>query len=191
MPPRPDTVWRFAARVLLWLAPMLFAWYLVAPWYDPIPTWIARGILGVYRAGLVLGVETQGRMLSVVTSIVPAHAAQQDALVTIDVNPLAYTYGLALFMALALASRAAWRRIALGAAVLLPFQAWGIAFDGVASLIRFGFADAAGLTDWRGEVAALNYQLGSLIFPTLVPVITWAALDWPFVAGLATVRQDR
>ncbi|HZZ91159.1 MAG TPA: exosortase H-associated membrane protein [Usitatibacter sp.] len=184
--PGHSAVWRFAVRVLAWLAPALLAWYLAAPWYDPLPTWLARGILGVYRAGLVLGVDPAARMLTFVTSI-PAESERAGWLV-VEVNPLLYTYGSALFLALMMASRASWKRVALGLLVLLPFQAWGIAFDLVAALIRANLVQAAGLAGWRAQVGALLYQLGSIILPTIVPVVAWGALERRFIEELALRR---
>jgi hypothetical protein len=43
----------------------------------------------------------------------------------------------------------------------------------------------AGIVGWRREFAALGFQLGSLIFPALVPVAAWAALERRRIADLA------
>jgi hypothetical protein len=75
-----------------------------------------------------------------------------------------------------LAARARWWQIAAGIAVLLPFQSWGIAFDFLAQVgFRLGpdISSRAGLSGWRVEVVALGYQVGSLLLPTLMPVILW------------------
>jgi hypothetical protein len=44
-----------------------------------------------------------------------------------------------------------------------------------------GLAPRAGLSGLRAEVAALAYQLGSLILPTLVPVVLWVVWQRPFI----------
>ncbi|MGZ5083389.1 MAG: exosortase H-associated membrane protein, partial [Usitatibacter sp.] len=41
------------------------------------------------------------------------------------------------------------------------------------------------------EVIALGYQLGSLILPTLVPVIVWAAFNRGFIEGLLRAPLPR
>ena len=79
-----------------------------------------------------------------------------------------------------LAARAKAWKILVGAAVLLPFQSWGIAFDFLAQVgVRLGpeVSAQAGLQGWRAETIALGYQLGSLIFPTLLPVVVWATFS--------------
>jgi len=71
--------------------------------------------------------------------------------------------------------------------VLLPFQAWGIAFDFLSQIgARLGpdVAALSGLSGWRLEGVALGYQVGSLIFPSLVPVMLWAAFSRRFIEGL-------
>jgi hypothetical protein len=107
-------------------------------------------------------------------------APEQTAVLVPDVNPLVYTYGLAFYFALMLAARAAWWKILVGAAALLPFQAWGIAFDFLSQIgARLGpeVAALSGLSGWRLEGVALGYQVGSLIFPSLIPVLLWAAFN--------------
>jgi hypothetical protein len=173
----PSAVWRFALRVLAWLGPCLAAWYLLAPWYDRLPAWLAQGVVGLFQGGLVDGIEFEGRSLTFVTSVlVEAQPGRSGALV-VEVNPLVSTYGAPLFAALVLASRGGWARLLAGLAILAPFQAWGIAFDFIASVVRGGLASQAGLARWQAEFAALAYQLGSLLFPTLAPLLAWAALQ--------------
>src|SRR4029434_3587511 len=71
----------------------------------------------------------------------------------VQVNPLVSTYGAALFAALLLASRGGWGKVLLALAILVPFQAWSIAFDFLAQLVRAGpeAISRANLHDWRAE----------------------------------------
>ncbi len=113
-------------------------------------------------------------------------AAGQIGVLVPEVNPLVYTYGLAFFLALMLAARARWWTIPAGMALLLPFQGWGIAFDLLAQVgIKLGPAVAAqaGLGGWRVEAIAIGYQIGTLILPSLVPVVLWVTFKRPFIAG--------
>ena len=71
-----------------------------------------------------------------------------------------------------LAERAKWWKILVGTVVLLPFQSWGIAFDFLAQVgIQVGpdVSAQAGLVGWRLVAVAVGYQLGALIFPSLIP----------------------
>ena len=45
-------------------------------------------------------------------------------------------------------------------------------------------AAQAGVVGWRREAVVLGYQLGSLVLPSVVPVVLWAALNRPFIASL-------
>ena len=132
-------------------------------------------------------VEQPGVDLVFVTTLEVQQATGQAALLVPEVNPLLYTFGLAFFVALMLAARAPWGKILAGAVLLLPFQAWGIAFDFLAQVgIRLGpeVAAQAGLSGWRTEAIALGYQVGALILPSLMPVVLWAIFNRPFIEGL-------
>jgi hypothetical protein len=134
----------------------------------------------------VSAVERQGPDLVFVTTIVVHPAPTQTGVLLMDVDPMLYTYGLPFFVALMLAARAKGWKVLAGAVVLLPFQAWGIAFDFLAQVVRTG-ADVsaqAGLSGWRSEGVALAYQAGSLLFPVLVPVALWVAFNRPLFDGL-------
>ncbi len=186
MSPR-NAIWPFALRVLAWLVPSLAAWYWIAPWLARPAAWLARGIVGLCAYDVVSGLEFQARTLVFVTSIEVRQGAGAVATLIVEVNPLLYTYGIALFVALMLASRARPWPIVAGLALLLPFQAWGIAFDFLVNVgVRSGaeVASQAGVVGGMREFVALAYQLGTLIFPALAPVLVWAAMQRRFIAGL-------
>jgi hypothetical protein len=134
-------------------------------------------LVNLLTTGIVSAMERSGLDLVFVTSITVRHETGQTALLTPEINPLFYTYGLALFLALMLAERAKWWKILLGIAALLPFQAWGIAFEVLAQCVQIGpdVSAQAGLSGWRMVAVGVGYQLGALIFPSLVPVVIWAA----------------
>lgn len=177
-----DPIWRFALRALAWLVPCFALWYLAAPWYDRPAGWLARILLDLWHDGLVDALEYQARLVTFVTSLEVAAQGGVGRLV-LEVNPLLYGFGAPLLAALLLASRAPWTKILLGVVALIPFQAWGIAFDALAQVMREApaLAPRAGLAGARAEVAALAYQLGSLILPTLVPVALWVWWQRPFI----------
>lgn len=182
-----DPVWRFVLRLVLWLAPCFALWHFVSPAYDRPPTWIAQDFIGAYAKGLLRTVEFSGGTVAFVSAIPVTEASGRVGELVVEVNPRTSTYGAALFVALALASGAGFGRILLGLAILLPFQAWGIAFEFLAQLLRADPAlrTHAALLGWRAEFAALGYQLGSLIFPTGIPILAWGVLQRHFVEALA------
>lgn len=182
----------FVLRTLLWLPPCLAAWYFGARIHAAIAGVLARAVASLFAPGVVSGLEQPGVDLVFVTSLEVQSAPGQVGLLVPEVNPLLYTFGLAFFVALMLAARAPWWKILAGAALLLPFQAWGIAFDFLAQVgIRLGpgVAAQAGLSGWRTEAIALGYQVGALILPSLVPVVLWALFSREFIESL--LRPDR
>ena len=174
----------FILRVFLWLPPCFAAWYLGAPFHTELAAGFARFFVALFN-GLLVSATENGTDLVFVTTLKVDQAGKAGVL-TVDVNPLIYTYGLALFVALMLATRARLWRIAVGVAILLPFQGWGIGFDFLAQVgAKLGpdIAAQAGLLGVR-EAIALAYQLGTLLFPSLVPVMVWIALRREFIEAL-------
>ena len=180
-----NPIWRFALRALAWLAPCFALWYLIAPWYDRPAAWLARMLIDAWHDGLVDALEIQPHLVTFVTSL-DVHAQGGVGRLLLEVNPLLYGFGAPLLAALLLASRAPWTKLLLGLAALLPFQAWGIAFDFLAQIVRTGagVSAQAGLLGWRTEFVALAYQVGSLIFPALAPVALWVAFNRPLFGAL-------
>ena len=178
---------RFVLHTFLWLPACFAAWYFSAPYHVALAGRLARLMVNQFTSGIVSALEQSRLELVFVTTIKVHPAPGQTALLLPEVNPLLYTYGLALFLALMLAGRAKWWKIFAGAALLLPFQVWGIAFDVLAQLgIKLGpdVAAKAGLSDWHAEGIALGYQLGILIFPILIPVLVWAGFSRQFIESV-------
>ena len=146
---------RFVLRTLAWLPPCFAAWYLGAQIHTGIAAALARLVVAFFNAAIIKATEYPGLELRFVTTIEVPSAAGRGVL-AIEVNPLLYTYGLALFLALMLAARARWRHVLLGAAILLPFQGWGIGFDLLAHLgVKLGpeVSAQAGLLGSREFIA--------------------------------------
>ena len=185
---------KFVLHTLLWLPPCFAAWYFSAQYHAAVAGRLARLLVDQFTTGVVSGLEQSGFDLVFVTTLEVHPAPGQTALLLPEVNPLLYTYGLALFLALMLAARAKVWKILVGAVVLLPFQSWGIAFDFLAEVgIRLGpeVAAQAGLLGWRREAIALGYQVGSLIFPSLVPVVVWAVSSRVFIESVLSKGSGR
>ena len=176
----PDTLGRFVARTFLWIAPCFVAWYATAPYHAAVTGWISQMIANAFDDGIVKAVERSGSDLVFVTRIRVNAGPAGIGMLVAEVGPLIYSYGLALFLALMLASRASWWKLVLGAVALLPFEAWGIAFDFLAqAATKLGpeVSAQAGFSRAQREAIAFGYQLGALILPTLAPVVLWAAFN--------------
>lgn len=181
---------RFVLRVFLWLPPCFAAWYLTAPYHSAVAAGFARFVIALFNAALISATEQPSIDLVFVTRLQAQQAPGPVGVIAIEVNPLLYTYGLALFLALMLAARARWWKVLAGVAILFPFQGWGIGFDFLAHVgAKLGpeVAARAGLLGAR-EAIALAYQVGNLVFPSLVPVALFVAFNRPYIQGLAGAR---
>ena len=183
----------FALRIGLWLPASFAAWYLAAKYLVPLAGAAAAACVNVFRSGLVASLEHPDLALVFVTPLQVHPQPGQAGVLLVEVNPLLYLAGLPLLVALMLASRARWWKVLAGAALLLPFQAWGIAFDFLAQVgVKSGWevSSQAGLIGWRAEVITLAYQLGSLILPALAPVALWIAFNRRFFTALVRPGAD-
>jgi hypothetical protein len=176
----------FALRVILWSALLLALWYAAA---RPVSMAVAWGAARLVEAvapveharvswrgdGVLFSVEMDG-------AVTYRNRMPAGTVLELPADPRKQTYGLAFFLALLLASRPP--RIAakaLGGAAAL----WALAAIGVASEVALQLDAVTGPTGApliaagaiARNLAALGFQLGTLIFPTLGPVVLWVAMD--------------
>jgi hypothetical protein len=187
-PHRAPTVTGFALRALS-LLPFAFAvWYFAAPVLLFPVVLLLRGIALVAFSGLLTSIEQSAAIATFVTSLRIAAMAPRGVL-TVDVNLLLYAFGMPLYAALTLASRApSWRRnLALGYVVLVPCVAFG-AFADFLKNVSITAAPAitaqTGFAAWQREAIAFAFQFGSLILPAVAPAVLWVALNQPLIAVL-------
>lgn len=118
------------------------------------------------------------------------------------VNPLVYSYGLPLLFGLVMGSDVSWLRKAvimlIGYVSITLVQVWGVVFQSL-KMLAFNFGEQshvyvtqAGVSD---DVVALGYQLGTLIFPALIPIFVWVLTNRPLVEQFVgwsadALRQD-
>ena len=179
-------LWRVAA----WLPPCFAAWYWVAPFHAEVAGWVAQGLLGIVEPHVVESLERSGHKLTFVTTLASALLEGQRGVLTAEVDALLYTFGVPLFVALMLASRAGLGRLLVGVLALLPIQAAGIAFDFLVQLIGQGtnVASVTGIVGWRAEGAVLGYQFASLVMPAAAPILVWCALRRDFITHMEWAR---
>lgn len=169
-----------AATALALLPVFLALWYAVTP---VISLAAGKAALPMIRA------VTGGSATMVVKDRAPLYTVKLEmpyrkggvprVAVDVEVAAMKYTYGIALFLALALAARESRQvlGIAVGAAILVLLPACGIGFD---ALKQLGSAPELSMfLPWSGalrEAIALGYQASTLLLPTLVPVAMWLYL---------------
>lgn len=192
-----NPLYGFFLKAALWLPLCLALWYWKAEWFNTPAVMVSGWIMRELFPRWVEAVEWSQRTVSLVTSLrvpmAPGVNEGKVAVMVAEANPLLYTYGLPLFAALLLASGEAkrWRKLLLGALILIPFQAWGICFDLLKQVAITAGPDVAaqtGFSPWQREIIALGYQLGTLILPTVAPVALWLALNRQFIPMLMLER---
>ena len=195
--PRLNPVGRFFLLVVLWLPFCLFIWYFMAP----TVTWplglLADWVMTTLFPDRIEAVEQIGDKLDIVTLMpLPKELLAQlppgstgDLVFTL--NPLIYSYGLALFSALIIAvpgeEATKWRHWLLSLPILLLAQVWGVCFDILRTLLfTMGpeTAEQMAFSAAQREMVALGYQLGYLILPPVLPVVIWVILSREYLAAL-------
>ena len=193
-------IFGFALRVI-GLSVVVFAlWYAAA---RPVSLAVAWGAGALLQAGapverarprwnaeqVVFDVELDG-------ATTYRNRLSPNDIFEVAVNPLKQTFGLPFFLALLLASRPPrlWRRAALGLAVLLVLAAFGVACEVAISLGNLSGSGGAALLDFgafRASFAALGFQLGTLIFPTVVPAMLWIAMDPRYLRAAGAIAMEK
>ncbi len=174
----------FLGRTLLAL-PVAFAlWYFTAPFFDDVAARIAKPAIKVGSGGKITDLSYRNRQVRYSLELRAPYKmyqkSQPPAIADLEVNASAYTFGMALFLALSASLKVSRRagRIALGCLALALVPAWGVAFDVLKQL--GSTASLAPYLEWTPgfrEAIAVGYQFGALMFPTLVPVALWLGLN--------------
>ncbi|HEX7271351.1 MAG TPA: exosortase H-associated membrane protein [Casimicrobiaceae bacterium] len=189
---------RFILRVAAWLPLAFLLWYIAAPLLVWPVALLTAAVAKIGFSSIVEGVEQQGRMLTIVSTLKPTLASTQNAasgVLSVDLNPGLYSFGFPMFVALTLAARQPQmlRTLLLGYVVLTPFVSWGlvaeflkqIAFDAGPAV-----ASQAGFTPAQREAIAFAYQFGTLILPAAAPAVFWVLTHRRFLAEFANRGAD-
>ena len=183
---RPSRLVVFALSAFGWIIVLMLIWTKVSPWTSyPIaalshvaleqgaPMWVRS----VHKSPGLMQVET--------TVAVPVpDAGGRIGEIDVEMDPGRYAYGLPIFLALLLAVRDRHRRAKAiaGYLLLLPVQAFSATMFVLMQLVLSAQASARTLVvdAWQVEAIIYGYQLGSLVLPTLAPVVLWLWLDRQF-----------
>lgn len=173
-------VFLVAGRALLLLPLFMAIWYFAGTPLTWVPAVGATPILRAISGGSV-AMHQKGRdvMYTVKLEMPYRPGVTPRVAVDVEVGAAKFTYGVALFLALCLAAKESHSGvgIVIGSGVLIALPAIGIAFDALKQL-----ATTPGLLPFlmwgrgTGEGVALGYQVGTLLLPTLAPVVIWLVL---------------
>jgi hypothetical protein len=181
-----DSLGRWVARVFLWLVPSFALWYLASTPLAHLQAALARPAAGAWFPGLVSGWDAAGGIIEFATRLQARQGGRVGELI-FSVNALLYSYGLALFAALSLATAPRrWGALLAGLAALTALSAWGVLFD----LLQQTFIAEGALaapdylpTPVERNLIALGYQAGIILFPSVAPLVAWAVAHREFVAS--------
>ncbi len=183
----------FILKVLLLLPVCLAVWYwLLTPLNTPL-AWLSDFILTSLWGDVIEVIQLIGHQLDVTTSLAPPGEPNNTrATVILEVNPLIYSYSLPFAAALILATPASWvkKLIALLVAylLLLLLQSWGVCFY-IAKSLLYGHGPEINarldISQLSQALIGVAYQFGSLILPSLSPIVIWIALFRDFVLSIA------
>ncbi len=179
---RPSSIGEFFARTLALFALALAWWWLARDIVVLPAAWLAEHVAQWAFPGWAHGVERSHDVLTLLTRLSMVAPDGRVGEIALDVQMLKYCYGMPLLAALMLASAPHrwWWKLPLGWLMLVPFQAWGMVAEWLLQAALFSGPAAAAQAGF-GTVAAnaigASYQLGFLMFPTLVPVLVWLAFD--------------
>lgn len=185
----------FVIKIFLFLPLCYWGWYALAELATAVVVYWAEPLLQFLFPMLIVGIEQIGYRVEVIAEVTVAAQNVPKGMVAeipIPVNPLKYSYGLPLALALILASPLNFaktlRNVIISILVFLLIQIWGVCFESLKVLFLQTPVELLGnirLPSWQLSIIALGYQLGSLILPAVAPVIIWVWFYKDFIAGFA------
>lgn len=188
---RPAPLTAFFGLAVIWLVVLTALWVPVSGWTSYPAAALSHMALDVGAKQWVREVQKSPDHFEVHTSIVvPVHAGgvQGSGEIIVETDAAHYAYGLPLLLALLFASRS--RRLVaralFGYALLLLPQAFSLTLHVLKEIVIAapGGATQLGIARWQLETIVLGYQLGTLLLPTLAPVVVWLWLDRSFFASV-------
>ena len=187
---RSSTLAVFVLSALGWMVALTLLWTQVSRWTSYPVGALAHIALEQGAPMWVRSVQHSVGAMEVDTTIAVSipEAGHRLAEITVDANPARYAYGLPMLIALLLAARGPRRlpRALGGYALLLPVQAFSLTMYVLMQMVLYAQASARMLRvePWQVEAIVYGYQIGSLVLPTLAPILLWLWLDRQFFADV-------
>ena len=191
---QPVALGSLVIGVLFWLPLAFLVWYnwsglLLLPGIKLASAWLTHVFPATFDG---FAYTETGWTCGVLIAEGSRHGVASFAL-----NPLLYSYGLPLLVALTMAAPLSGRRQALqllvGVVLCSLVLSWGLVFDSLKTVL-FELGQLPGSSvkpDISKELVALGYQLGSLIMPGIVPVVYWVLANRQLVATVVDPARER
>ena len=184
----------FVIKVFILLPLCYWLWYSSAESSTFLAVYFSEPVLQSLFPGLIAGIEQNGYLVEVVANVtVPAQNVPRGMIaeLPVPVNPLIYSYGLPLTLALILASPInhvkTGLNILISIFIFLLIQVWGISFESLKVLFLQTPPELLAnnrLDPGQLDFIALGYQLGALILPAVTPIIIWVFCYQKYIALL-------
>jgi len=184
----------------LWLPLGFFLWFYFSEQLVKPAGWLSGWLLSTFLPNAIEGINQVSFKFEIETLIPHDQLVQgRVALLTFDVNPMIYAYGVPLFFGLVMATPplTALQRalqIFIGYTLLIGVQVWGVCWEVLKDLaLNFGVlgAQAVAETGLPTTLIALCYQLGYLILPPVIPLVIWILLNKKFLETIALPNLAR
>jgi len=181
----------FILKLSLLLPFCYFGWYYIADSLTLLTGYLTETLINTLFTELISTIEINHTQLDIIVNVTLPKAQVPTGMlpeIVISINPLIYSYGLPVSIALILASPfQAWKTFAsliLMPFLLLPIQLWGVCFELMKTLfLQYPkeFTSHIMLYPWQNDMIAVAYQLGALVLPSVAPIIFWIILYKEFV----------
>lgn len=182
----------FLLRLILASAVLFTTWYACARFVAAPAVWAAARLVETATAidRVTHSTSSKGQAIYAVEpdfETLRRGRLPRGAVVDVPVNPLKHLFGLPFFLALMLASRAprGIEKAAVGSLVVFAGSAVGLACELLVQLDSMRSPTGEPVFAFNGrELIAMGFQLGTLIFPTVVPAMLWLAMNPSMVHAL-------
>lgn len=187
----------FANAVVLFLliTPM---WMQVSRWTSYPTAELAHVVLSNGAGYWVRSVHIEPGLIEADTRIpvkvMNSNPNQGVAELVAEADPAHYAYGLPLFLALLLAARSRhlWKKALSGYLLLLIPQTFSLVLEILRQImVAGGRPGALAIDQWQMEVIAMGYQVGSLLLPTLAPVMLWLWFERGYLLAVISKQWSR
>lgn len=185
--PRLSPLAVFALSAIGWIVALTLLWSQAARWVAWPVGVLSQIVLEEGASGWVRKTQRGAGLLEVETRVevlVPQSGGRRADLL-VEGEWGRYSYSLPIFLGLLLAARGPRRmvRAVAGYLVLLPAQVFSLCAFLLMQIVIAAQGDRTALkvAAWQLDAITYAFQLGSLIVPTLVPILVWLWLDRRFV----------
>jgi hypothetical protein len=183
----PKSLWVFFVNAILLFLLATPLWMQVSKWTSYPNAVLAHMALDYGASYWVRTVNKSPGHMEIETRIpvqvAGNHPTMGVAELVAEADPAHYAYGLPLFLALLLAARSQnlLKKAVIGYVILLLPQTFSLVLEILRQImVAGGRPGALNIHQWQMEAIAMGYQLGSLLLPTLAPVMLWLWLDRPY-----------